>query len=108
LKGNPGVLTNAPSLEWQLKNLSNYISITPVNTINKDELTNNFTLGGPWQGSGFVGLPASLTLPDRFVRTAMMANYAYQIENSFEAIPLFHILNTVDIPWGTPCFRRSK
>ncbi|NQY28859.1 MAG: linear amide C-N hydrolase [Flavobacteriaceae bacterium] len=48
MKGKLGVLTNEPSFEWQFKNLSNYVSITPVNAVNKNELTNNFTLGGPW------------------------------------------------------------
>ena len=101
MKGKLGVLTNEPSFEWQFKNLSNYVSITPVNAVNKNELTNNFTLGGPWQGSGFVGLPAISTPPDRFVRAAMMANYTYQVDHFSEATTLAsHILNTVDIPLG--------
>ncbi|MCJ8289541.1 MAG: linear amide C-N hydrolase [Crocinitomicaceae bacterium] len=102
IPGKPGVLTNDPTFEWQLANLSNYVSVSPINAENDDKLTNNFTMPSPWQGSGFDALPGSSTPPARFVRVAMMTNYAYPVDNLNDATTLaFHVLNTVDIPFGT-------
>ncbi len=54
------------------------------------------------QGTGFSLVPGSSTPVDRFVRAAMMTNFAFQPKDSDEATTLaFHILNTVDIPKGT-------
>ncbi len=97
---NVGVLTNDPSLEWQLTNLNCYDGVTPVNAI-PFEGTNFSTASGS-QGTGFANLPGSSTPPDRFVRAAMMTNYSYPVSSTERATTLaFHILNTVDIPLGT-------
>ncbi len=95
-----GVLTNDPKLPWQHENLKNYASISPVNV--PKEKGNRFSVASMAQGTGFSGLPGSSTPVDRYVRAAMMANYAYDASTGNDAINLAaHIMNTVDIPRGT-------
>lgn len=96
----PGVLTNDPVFPWQLTNLTNYPNIAPQNFPTRDG--NNFNYSSPSEGTGFLGLPGSPTPVGRFVRAAMMTNYANRPENPDEAVNLTtHIMNTVDIPKGT-------
>lgn len=95
-----GVLTNDPEFSWQQTNLKNYGNITPYNQPKRTG--NRFSVISPSQGTGFLGLPGSSTPPDRFVRAAMMTNYAFEAQDTTAAVNLaIHVLNTVDIPWGT-------
>ncbi|OED42647.1 hypothetical protein ACH42_11980 [Endozoicomonas sp. (ex Bugula neritina AB1)] len=105
---NPiGVLTNDPLIAWQQENVTtNYVNLSPVNVQNADNFEgmqgNNFTGMSYGQGTGFEGLPGSSTPIDRFVRAAMMTNYAFPVATGNEAVTqAFHVLNTVDIPKGT-------
>lgn len=97
---NPlGVLTNSPSLPWQLTNLNNYVNLQSGNTgpshIGKLDLK---PFGG---GSGMLGLPGDLTPPSRFVRAAFYQNTAPVLESSRETVfQAFHILNNFDLPIG--------
>ncbi|GLB51183.1 choloylglycine hydrolase [Neptunitalea chrysea] len=94
-----GVLTNDPIFPWQTQNLINYANITPVNQ--SEHTGTRFSVSSPSQGTGFIGLPASSTPVDRFVRAAMMVNYAFPQQTGKEAVNLaIHVLNTVDIPFG--------
>lgn len=96
----PGVLTNDPVFPWHIANLTNYGNITPHNHSAREGTA--FTVDSPSQGTGFIGLPGSSTPADRFIRAAMMNNYAFQPVDADRAINLAaHIMNTVDIPWGT-------
>ncbi|WP_196888066.1 linear amide C-N hydrolase [Aureivirga sp. CE67] len=103
------VLTNDPLISWQQTNvINNYVGISPCNTQNDKGYSdasivkNYFDCHTFAQGTGFVGLPGSSTPVDRFVRAAMMTNFAFPQKSEEEAINLgFHILNTVDIPLGT-------
>lgn len=107
--GPINVLTNDPLIEWQQTNvINNYAGITPFNVQNSEgyprtkDIGNNFTCNTFAQGTGFEGLPGSSTPVDRFVRTAMMTNFAFAPETIEEGRTLaYHILNTVDIPKGT-------
>lgn len=102
-----GVLTNDPLIAWQQENvINNFANLSPVNrqnACNHNSVSgNNFTCNTYAQGTGFDGLPGSSTPVDRFVRAAMITNFAYPVANAEEATTLaFHILNTVDIPRGT-------
>lgn len=94
-----GVLTNAPTYDWHLNNVRNYISLTTTAvssvTVGKVNVTE---LG---QGGGLIGLPADYTPPSRFVRATYLRHFAYQPANSVDAISLTsHILDNVDIPMG--------
>ncbi|WP_046004679.1 linear amide C-N hydrolase [Pseudoalteromonas rubra] len=95
-----GVLTNDPDFQWHITNLKNYANVTPVSSHhsqpgNLDDITMQS------QGNGFSLLPGGLLPMHRFVRAAMMVNYAKPVASTDEAINLAaHILNTVDIPLG--------
>ncbi|WP_196888067.1 linear amide C-N hydrolase [Aureivirga sp. CE67] len=102
------VLTNDPEIAWQKTNvINNYIGISPLNVQNLEghsdfaALGNNFKCYTNSQGTGFKGIPGSSTPVDRFVRTAMMINFAEPVKKEKDAVNLgFHIINTVDIPKG--------
>lgn len=95
-----GVLTNAPSFQWHLTNLNNYVNLFPGDAkhqmLGKQEL---FPMGG---NSGFLGLPGDATPPSRFVRAAFYRATAPQLADAFSTVKqCFHILNNFDIPIGT-------
>ncbi|MCI5052149.1 MAG: choloylglycine hydrolase family protein [Simkaniaceae bacterium] len=98
---NPiAVMTNAPSFSWHLTNLENYINLTAVN---KGPVSFDGTvIGTTGQGSGLLGIPGDWTPPSRFVRIALFKNFAKQAKALSQNVNLaFHLLNTVDIPFGT-------
>lgn len=107
--GPVNVLTNDPLIAWQQTNvINNCIGILPNNVqkengnVPKLKPPGRFKCNTFAQGTGFALVPGSSTPVDRFVRAAMMTNYAYQPKNNKEGTTLaFHILNTVDIPLGT-------
>ncbi len=92
---NPlGILTNAPTLDKQLKNLEKYKDLSNVN---QPKIVDGQTING----SGMLGLPGDWTPPSRFVRLAMLVKYVLMPQDSAQAANLaFHILDTVDIPRG--------
>lgn len=94
-----GVLTNAPTYDWHLNNVRNYLSLTstatPAAYVNGTHVTE---LG---QGGGLIGLSADYTPPSRFVRQTYLRQFAYKASNSVDALQLAaHLLNNVDIPIG--------
>lgn len=97
---NPlGVLTNAPSFDWHMMNLRNFINLTPFNV--KPLKFDGVELAPFGQGSGMVGMPGDFTPPSRFVRAAIYSMTAMPSENAPDAIlQAFHILNQFDIPIG--------
>ena len=97
---NPiGVMTNAPTFDWHLTNLRNYVNIT---TYNVDPVTiEGVTLTSTGQGSGLLGIPGDWTPPSRFIRAVAFVHFADPVKNAAEGVNLAeHILNTVDIPAG--------
>lgn len=97
---NPiGVLTNAPTFDWQVTNLRNYINLSPFS--HKGKAFGSFDLEPTGQGNGLCGLPGDPTPPSRFVHTAAFVHFANQVADSKGAVILAqHILNSVDIPIG--------
>jgi penicillin V acylase-like amidase (Ntn superfamily) len=94
-----GVLTNAPTYDWHLNNVRNYLSLT--STATSAVTVNNINVTELGQGGGLMGLPADYTPPSRFVRAAYLKHFAYQPANSADAMQAAdHILNNVDIPNG--------
>lgn len=94
-----GVLTNAPTYDWHINNVRNYLSLTSTATPSVTMNGTNVTELG--QGGGIVGLPADYTPPSRFVRQAYLKQFAYKANNSVDALQLAgHLLNNVDIPVG--------
>lgn len=97
---NPlGVFTNAPSFDWHITNVSNYLNLSPHNVAAKTMSGIPFAPLG--QGSGMLGLPGDFTPPSRFVRAVAFTQVAPLVENEQQAIfQAFHILNNFDIPYG--------
>jgi len=100
ISDNPlGVMTNRPSIDWQLNNLRNYINLD--NYDNKPKKLGAIEIESTGSGNGWHGIPGDWTPPSRFVRVALFANKAPQPKNVSEAITLAnHVLYTVDIPHG--------
>lgn len=93
------VLTNAPTYDWHLTNVRNYLALSNIApgsiTVNGQNVTE---LG---QGGGLVGLPADYTPPSRFVRAAYLRQLSTTPETRAQGVQLMgHILNNVDIPVG--------
>lgn len=94
-----GVLTNAPTYDWHLNNVRNYLSLSSSATASVTVGKANVTELG--QGGGLLGLPADYTPPSRFVRETYLKQFAYQPNGSADAVQLAgHLLNNVDIPVG--------
>ena len=100
LHKNPlGVLTNSPSFDWHMTNLSNYTNLSATNVQPLDLSGTKIKTFG--QGSGLVGLPGDYTPPSRFVRAVVFSQSAPQLATAKETVPqVFHIMNAFDIPYG--------
>ena len=93
------VLTNAPTYDWHLLNLRNYLNLSSMGVSNREFDETNVTALG--QGGGAMGLPGDYTPPSRFVRAAFMRHWITPPKDADEAVQAIgHILNTVDIPIG--------
>lgn len=98
---NPlGVITNAPTFDWMLTYLNNFINLSPVN-VPQRELT-GMTLKQFGQGSGMVGLPGDFSPSSRFVRMVALTQGAIPVKGAAAGLGLaMTIINNVDIPKGT-------
>lgn len=106
---NPlGVMTNSPTFDWHMTNLSNYINLSSVNVapvqipltpINGTNESLNLQAFG--SGSGLHGLPGDFTPPSRFVRAVIFATLTEPAETAEQMVfDMFHLLNQFDIPKG--------
>ena len=97
---NPlGVMTNAPTFDWHLTNLKNYVKISPVNA---EAITiDGVTIPSFGQGSGLLGIPGDPTPPSRFIRALGYVISAKKLPSGEQSVRLAeHILNNFDIPMG--------
>ncbi|KAB2731524.1 linear amide C-N hydrolase [Brucella intermedia] len=97
---NPlSVLTNAPTFDWHMTNLRNYVNLSPKNV--KALKINNETIQQLGEGSGMLGVPGDMTPPSRFVRASANLLSARSVASGIESVRLAeHILNSFDIPIG--------
>ncbi|MDF1760360.1 MAG: choloylglycine hydrolase family protein [Coxiellaceae bacterium] len=97
---NPlGILTNAPTFDWQLTNLKNYANLSPYSPKPID--IDGFDYSSTGQGSGMVGLPGDTTPPSRFVKMAFLSKTALPVADTNSAMVLAqHIITNVFIPKG--------
>ncbi len=97
---NPvGVLTNAPQFSWHLTNLNNYTFLSNVDH-SKAELM-GYGLMQPGSGTAKVGLPATDSSVDRFIRAVYYANFAEKQNEADQAVQMVaHIMNNFDRPRG--------
>lgn len=100
IQENPvGVMSNSPELNWHLKNLNNYVNISPKQV--EDKQVGNQEIHPFGQGTGTLGLPGDFTPPSRFIRTVFFKAAIEQATNEEEAITnCWHVLSTVRIPKG--------
>jgi choloylglycine hydrolase len=97
---NPlGVITNAPSFDWHLTHLRNYVNLTVTNV--PPIAISGLKMAGLGQGTGMLGLPGDFTPPSRFVRAVAFTQSALPVATAQEGVlQTFHILNQFDIPKG--------
>ncbi|WP_449246547.1 linear amide C-N hydrolase [Desulfarculus baarsii] len=95
---NPlGVITNAPSFDWHLTNLRNYINLSPTSLANKKIRGLELTPVGV--GSGMIGLPGDFTPPSRFVRAVTFTQTARPTADGPETIyEFFRIMDNFNLP----------
>ena len=95
-----GVMTNAPTYDWHMTNLANYINLSPKDV--EQEKLGAITLAAFGSGAGMLGLPGDFTPPSRFVRATMFSQAATPNQTADDAVlSAFHILNQFDIPKGS-------
>jgi choloylglycine hydrolase len=95
---NPlGVMTNAPTFDWQMTNLRNYVGFSLVNR--PPVVVGGVTLAPFGQGTGMLGMPGDFTPPSRFVRAVAFSTSAFTPKTGDDAVlEAFHLLNSFDIP----------
>lgn len=95
-----GVITNAPSYDWHVTNLRNYLNLSPVSLPSKKLEEMNFAPLGA--GSGMIGLPGDFTPPSRFVRAVAFTQTARPTATGAETFyEVFRILDNFNIPLGS-------
>ena len=93
------VLTNAPTYDWHLLNLRNYLNLS--NQDPRPVLVNGKNVTELGEGGGLLGLPADYTPASRFVRASYLRHFAAPAPTAADGMQLMgHILNNVDIPIG--------
>ncbi len=97
---NPfGVLTNAPTFDWHMTNLKNFVKISPENA--PPLKIDGVSIAPLGEGSGLIGVPGDPTPPSRFVRALAYAVTAKKVPSGDQSVRLAeHILNNFDIPFG--------
>lgn len=94
-----GVITNAPTYDWHITNLRNYIKLSPeaAKTISLDRIE----LSPLGAGSGMIGLPGDFSPPSRFIRAAALTATARPLATGLDAVfESFRILDSFNIPLG--------
>jgi choloylglycine hydrolase len=95
-----GVMANAPTYDWHMTNLANYLNLS-VDDIESKQL-GAVKLEAFGAGSGLLGLPGDFTPPSRFVRAAIYSQSAPADEKADDAVlSAFHLLNQFDLPKGS-------
>ena len=92
---NPvGVLTNNPPFDYQMTNLTNYMSLTTEPPEN--HFSDQLDLTPYSRGMGMLGMPGDLSSASRFVRVAFTKLHSVSGTSESESISqFFHILGSV-------------
>ena len=92
-----GVLTNAPTYDWHITNLRNYINLSAVSIPSKKVAELDFSPLGA--GSGMIGLPGDFTPPSRFVRAVAFTQSARKTNGGYDTVrETFRILDNFNVP----------
>ncbi|MBA4418997.1 MAG: choloylglycine hydrolase [Syntrophus sp. (in: bacteria)] len=97
---NPlGVITNAPTFDWHLLNMRNYVNLKVADAPPME--FNGQTISQLGMGSGLHGLPGDFTPPSRFIRAAIFTMNLVPGKTATEAVgQAWHLLHLFDIPSG--------
>jgi choloylglycine hydrolase len=94
------VLTNAPSFDWHMTNLRNYINLSAVSLPTKKIEDLDFAPIGA--GTGFLGIPGDYTPPSRFVRAVAYTQTARKTPDGDETVyEVFRIMDNFNLPLGS-------
>lgn len=95
-----GVLTNAPTFDWQITNLSRYMKLKPEQP---SEVKWGEQVLKPYSGGfGGIGLPGDSSSPSRFVKAAFLRNYTEIGKDEMSALSaMYHILDATAVVKGT-------
>lgn len=92
-----GVITNAPSYDWHITNLRNYVNLSSSGTEDRKFGDEDFRPLGV--GSGMLGLPGDFTPPSRFVRAVEFSQTARPTKTADETrYEVFRILDNFNVP----------
>ena len=95
----PGVLTNAPTFDWHLVNIRNFLNLKAMSA--GPIKVGDSVLSPIGSGSGLLGIPGDWTPPSRFVRVAAMRHFAMTPQDAEAGVVLAeHLLGSVTIPRG--------
>lgn len=93
------VLTNAPSFDWHMTNLRNYINLSAIAWPAKK--LDNVDFAPIGAGSGFLGLPGDFTPPSRFIRAVTFTQTARKVPDGNEAVyEVLRIMDNFNLPLG--------
>lgn len=97
---NPvGVMTNNPTFDWHMTNLSNYLNCNPIDLKSKDILGFNAKPLG--HGTGGLGLPGDSSTTSRFVKAVFAKSSSKcEINENSNVSQFFHILDSVAVTRG--------
>lgn len=94
-----GVITNAPTYDWHMINLRNYLQLSADPQIPIQ--AGNISLSPLGAGSGLMGLPGDYTPPSRFIRAMALTASVRPLATSTDAVvESFRILDNFNIPLG--------
>ena len=98
---NPlGVITNAPTYDWHMTNLRNYVNLSSVAI--PSQKINDLDFAPLGAGSGMIGLPGDSTPPSRFVRAVASTQTARPTKTTDETIyEVFRILDNFNLALGS-------
>ncbi len=95
-----GILTNAPTFDWHLTNLTQYMGLTATQP--QDTAWGEQNLKPLGQGLGAFGLPGDYSSPSRFVKAAFLRNHIDYADVNYSGMSeFFHILNGVAMVRGS-------
>lgn len=103
-----GIITNAPSYDWHITNLNNYVNMF-AGGVKSHSIAPDVEIREFGVGSAALGLPGDMTPPSRFVRAAFFVHTAKQQPTGYKAVmQAFQILNNFDVPLGVEFSDKSK
>lgn len=105
---NPvGVLTNNPTFDYHMYNLSNFMGLSIADPVNS--FAPGLALEPYSRGMGALGLPGDTSSASRFVKAAFVKLNSASGESEVESVSqFFHILKSVEMQRGCVLLRNGK